>query len=343
MSVEGLAYVAAVALLTGLYLSAHTFEPSCVDDCHGYTGLMGMSVFAPDYWIWVRDMFRGFAVPVIYSAFGEQNEYSEAAIVYFQAVTALAAWFFFALVVSSFVTGRWRRFLVFVLIASGMFSRGYLRFDDRLLSDSLALSLVLAWFALIMKPEPVMAYLASRCGKAALPVFLATIALMTAFVTSARDTNAFLVVFGVPLAFAQIRRVGGARLGAGPTRVAAVTAALMMAIVVLQLSTAGRRNSANVANIIVGMVIGDSSRTAFFVRHGMPVSLAQLDRPQALRDASTLRAITDNRALVLGALTSTRNEARAKARTFIRSEARLVYATWLVTHPEYVVRNVRES
>lgn len=128
MSSEGLAYIAAMAVLSVVYLSAHSFKPSCFDDCYGYTGLMGMSVFSPDYWIWVRKMFRGFAVPVIYSAFGAQNEQSEAAIVYFQAVTALAAWLFFALAISSFVTGRWRRFMVFVLIASGMFSRGYLRF-----------------------------------------------------------------------------------------------------------------------------------------------------------------------------------------------------------------------
>ena len=343
MSSEGLAYIAATAVLSVVYFSAHSFKPSCFDDCYGYTGLMGMSVFSPDYSIWVRKMFRGFAVPVIYSAFGAQNEQSEAAIVYFQSVTALAAWLFFALAISSFVTGRWRRFMVFVVIASGMFSRGYLRFDDRLLSDSLALSLVLGWFALIVKPVPVLAYLASRCGKVALPVFLAITCVMTAFVISARDTNAFLVVFCIPLAFVQLRRVSGPRFGAGPTRVAALTSAMMAAIVVLQLSSAAKRNTANMANIIVGMVIGDSSRTEFFVSHGMPLSLATLERPQSLRDAAGLRAITDNRALVLGALASTRNVARARAGTFIRSQARLVYATYLVTHPGYVMQNLRES
>ena len=343
MSVEGLAYVAAVALLAGLYLSAHTFEPSCVDDCHGCTGLMGMSVFAPDYWIRVRDMFRGFAVPVIYSAFGEQNEYSEAAIVYFRAVTALAAWFCFALVVSSFVTGRWRRFLVFVLIASGMFSGATCASTTGSSLIPLALSLVLARFALILKPEPVMAYLASRCGKAALPVFLATIALMTAFVhVSARHQCVPCRVrrsagicadppgrWGAPRSRADAHRRGHGGPDDGHRRPSAGYRWPA------QLGEHGQHHRGNGhRRLQPERVLRPARHARFAGATGSPTGASRcLDVARDYRQPGTGpgRPHFDT------------ERARAKARTFIRSEARLVYATWLVTHPEYVVRNVRES
>lgn len=73
-----------------------------------------------------------------------------------------------------------------MLLASCMFSRCYLRFDDMLLSDSLALSLMLLWLAIVVSPFLLMDFARRRFGRAWLVAFLAIIAIVTSSATSSR-------------------------------------------------------------------------------------------------------------------------------------------------------------
>lgn len=341
---RGWVCLAVAVLFAAIFFPAHGFNPSCFDDCYGYTVLMGMWPFSPDFWETARDMFRGFAVPLLYSLFGEYSAGSARAIVYFQAFASFVAWLSLGFAVARLWGGRRIAPWVFAVVASGMFSRGYLRFDDRLLSDSLALSLLVGWFALALNPEPLASYFQRRLGRYWAWPFLGAFAVLTALAAGARDTNVFILVFGMPILFVVAGQCGAPLFGVGPRRLAAMMAAVVVIVAVVQLQAAAARNALNMANVVAGVVLGHGERSAYFVERGLPASVAAIERPWAANGATGLRAITDDSKLVvLGGFRTTRDQVRKRAADFLASRARVVYASYLVTHPGYVAGNIAES
>lgn len=339
---EGWFYLGAIVVLATIFLLSHRFEPSCFDDCSGYLVLAGWSVLSPEYWIWFKHMFRGFGVPVIYSIFGE-HEYSWRMIVNFQAVTSFLAWIVFALAIAGHWTSRWVRFGVFLAVAGGMFSRGYLRFDDRLLSDSPALSLMLFWLSLLIAPKPWITWLHRRSGHSWLYGFLASFAVLSLFAASARDSNVFLIVFGIPIVTLRMWHEEAPICGVAPRRLALLMATAIAIAALVQWSAAAKRNGKNMSHVIAGLVLTDSARTAYFVERGMPTAITELAMPSAFRHGQTLREVTDDRDKVLGPLSAQSARVVATGKAFLDGPARRIYASYLLSHPDYVLRNLRES
>lgn len=335
-SLEGRVYAASIACLAALFFYAHTFVPSCFDDCYGYILLMGVSPFSPHYWPALPLLYRGFCIPILYSLFGAYNEYSAQAVVIFQAFVAFLSWIACALAMAGNVSGARARWLFFMLVAGGMFSRGYFRFDDRFLSDSLALSLILIWLAIMVSPLVLMDLVQHSFGRAWLPVFVAIVALVTAMAGSARGSNVLLMVCCTPIVLLRLWPDAAMR------RYAVLMAVVILSICALQWREDGRRQGFNMANIIAGIVLPSPERRQYFAERGMPPWIATLHVPPRLR-GRTLREITDDRSIVLHEITAVRNVILDHAPYFLRTRARAIYSSYLLQHPRYVLANIIES
>ncbi|HJW91988.1 MAG TPA: hypothetical protein VJ901_00080 [Thermoanaerobaculia bacterium] len=333
---EGLLYLVSIIALAAVYFPAHSFVPTCFDDCLGYIPLMGVPLFSPRYWLVAQTMFRGFSVPIIYSFFGELHQHSAYAVIVFQALVGFLSWIAFAIAVAGLVSGRRTRWLLFMLIASAMFSRGYLAFDDRFLSDSLALSLMLLWLAIVVNPFPLLDFARRRLGRAGLVAFLVLFAVATAMAASARDANVLLLVCCIPLV---VLRLWKREL---PTSIAVSMIAIIVLIGAMQWRSAAERNGLNMADIIGGVVLPDAERKAFFVARGMPESIASITTPRALA-GRTLGQIIDDRQLVIEQIGLLKYVIMRLDPGFARHHARSIWASYLSRHPKYVLGNIAES
>lgn len=331
---EGLAYLASIVCMAAFYFPAHAFVPSCFDDGFVFIELMGLPYLSVRYWISATTMYRGYSVPMFYSLFGEYNVWSSHAAIVCQALVAFLSWIVFAMTLASVMTGRRTRWLFFIVLASGMFSRGYLAYDDRFLSDSLALSMMLLWLSMIISPFPLIDSVRSRCGRSWLGVFLIVIYILTATVASARDTNILLMVCCTPLLLLRVP----------DRRLAALTAAAILFACGVEWLYSANRAYLPMGSVIAGVVLADQERTDYFAARGLPESVVSLRAtlPATIKDRS-LHQILADRQIVLRDMRGVRIIVLGRAADFARTRARGIYSSWLLTHPRYVLGNIIEN
>jgi hypothetical protein len=345
-------YGSAASLLLAAYLLSNSFRPVCFDDCLSYLHLMGENIISPVYWQSLFSMYRSFAVPVIFSVFGPPVPRTMTVVVVFQALLQFSAWVAFAAAVSGFIERRPVRFAVFVLVSCCMFSRGYYNFNRHLLSDSITMSLVLLWLVFLIRIDRLADLAVSRAagvlqgippgrdggavrraGNAAgSALLLLSLVFLTVFTSFARDTNAFLVVFGIPVV---IWRLGSAHR----TGLAVLASACLLAVPAVQQFASNSRHTLNIANIIAGVVMQKPEMRAYFEDRGMRLSPA----PPALkalekRDADSMMGDVG---FLLGEFSEARDLLRKElAPDFIRNRGRAVYAAYLLENPGHVYGNL---
>lgn len=331
-----------LAAYFSLYWNAHGLTPICFDDCRDYVALMGESIFSGSYWEFLVRPPRPASIPVIYSLFGTPSPGAAMHLVRFQISLSFLAWITFSMSVASLADGPVARAATFLAISSGMFARGYHHFNQYLLSDSIALSLLLLWLAILVRGQHCMAWLAPKSVGIRALGFGAFITL-TGLVSNARDTHVYFVLLGMPVVWHGI-----ARYSKGA---AAATMLVILGIAVLQDSQSTVRHVWNLTNVITGAILPHSERVEFFEARGMRISDDEVARYRRLGGAPSVFDVSEqiteasrSRHLDNGKLL---DEVFAQNRGFIASqeeflvrEAKSAYVSFLVSHPAYVVGNI---
>ncbi len=325
---EPIAYVSYIVLCFFAYQMSSLGSPACFDDCFGYIPLMGKS--GGEYFHTLLTMFRPWAVPTFFSLFGPYDISSAARIVLAQSYIAFFSWLLFAFACQGLLATRALKFVGFVAISSLMFGQGYYHFNQFLLSDSLAMSSVLIQYALCLS----FGRFAGFCekfdrGGALVVLYLAVLLAVTAFEMATRDANVMLALSGVAFLLIANRNV---TIGVEARWIFAM---LVVVLAVGQSITARMRYRENAKNILVGAVFANEDMRRFFLSHGMPTAFDAAGarmKPQAL-DAVDFEEMTRVRNLLDVAAENPENEA------FIGRVGGL-YASYLLTHPEYVIGNV---
>ena len=310
LSRDRLFCAAAICLLIGLYCSLSLQEPVCSGDCRGYIELMGVPPWKSAYWVIVRHMFRGWTVPLFFSAFGHFGAASMQRIVVAQTTLSLAAATVFAWAVSAHIAPRWRWTYGIVIGTMLVFQQGYLLFNALILSDSLAWTLLLLLLATVLAADRLLQMFG------VLTFAIAYLTLSWAAV-AARDANEQVLIVLTCYLLVAVR----ARLSR--PQIVALAASVLL-IFVIQTHGASRRFQFTMRNVLVARILPDPLARTYFVQHGMPVSYAALGEELPLLSPSDL-----NPALIvegedkLVALDGGRYLAAAPR----------TYAAWLLSHP----------
>ncbi len=331
---------AAFYLLTGLalwslYLAVHDWHPACPDDCGSYIVLLWHRPWEANFWhIFATTYRRYMTVPLVFSFFGAPPAAFDR-IAFFQTLVSFAAWTLLAAAASSLLPSRAARRVVFLLLAVGMFSRGYFWYDGVIVSDSLAWSLVLVWIAATLRYDLLRRTRLRLVGPRwplEAPLYLA----LTVATAAARDANAFLLVASLPLLLPSLfeRRISW--------RQALTMCLAVLVSFALVVRASRQRNAVDMADIVAGVVFQRPGALAYFVSHGMPAPSAP-ERYRLLGPHDSLRGIVDDRHFVLGDFASMRHAVLTGIPGFLAGGARMVYARWLLGHPSYVLHNVVAS
>ena len=195
-----------LALYFALYWNAHSPTPICFDDCKDYVALMGDSILSGSYWQILMRPHRPVSIPIIYSLFGSPTPEVALNVVRFQIILSFLAWTTFSLSVASLADGPVARGVIFVVTSTGMFARGYYHFNQYLLSDSIALSSLLLWFAILVRGQNCVAWLAAKSAVIRALGLVAFIVL-TGLVSNTRDTHIFFYCRAIPSKGAPYRTI----------------------------------------------------------------------------------------------------------------------------------------
>jgi hypothetical protein len=283
--------------------------PVCVDDCDGYVVLMGMAPWHKSFWVVLHHAFRGWTIPVFYSAFGSYSAVSAQVIVVAQAFLLLVATIVFAAAVASRFAPR-RRWWIGVTVAIMLaFQQGYLLFSSFLISDSLTWALVLLLLATIVAAD----WLLLRFGYLRYALFYVAVGWMS---VGARDANQqLLIAFTAYLLVMQYARLTRKQIIA--------LAAGVLCFCALEAHTAHGRFYINMENVLVGRILPDPEARSFFVQHGMPSAYANLG------ESLPLQALNggDVDAVVQG-----RSKFERIGIPYLGAAPK-TYVLWLISHP----------
>lgn len=295
-----------------LYWRASMGHYMCTGDCLQYIALMGKSIFSLEYWQTFIRMYRPFTIPMFYSFFGNFSSAHQQLIVYFQTTLAFLAWLTFAYSLSSLVKNKSLKIIIFYVILLSMFGRSTYIFNMHLLSDSIALSLLLLWYSFIIHLP--------KIKKSAFLFLFFT--LFTFILASTRDTQVFMILFAAPLFLNMpLPRY---------EKILFITIIFYMSVA-CQLN-AVHRHRTNMLNIITGVILSDPEKRDFFVKRGMPVDEKLFSDPEVVKhwDFTTLRFAPIHKA----------NEKVEKVLLDFLGKAQGIYAHYLLTHPTYVLENL---
>ena len=285
----------------------------CFSDCFQYIVLMGKNIFSLDYWQTLIRMYRPFTVPMLYSFFGDFTAVHQQQIVYFQTGFAFIAWVTFAYSLASTIKNKVFKTIVFAVILLSMFGRSIYIYNMQLLSDSIALSLLLLWYSFIIHLP--------KIKKSAL--IFAFFTLFTLIVTCTRDTHIFMIIFAVPLLLKMpLHR---------HEKILFITLILYLSIA-CQLN-ATYRHRTNMLNIITGVVLPDQEKRDFFIQRGMPINEKLFRDPEVIKqwDFSTLHFAPIHHA----------NKKVEKVMHGFLNQAQSVYTRYLLSHPSYIIKNLQ--
>jgi hypothetical protein len=312
-----------VVVMFFLYQSHSLGTPFCFDDCVGYITLMGKS--GGDYIGTLAHMFRPWSVPVFYSLFGQYNLVHASAIILAQTYLAYLSWMIFAASFLFALQHPLSKAAAFITLSMMMFGQGYYHFNQRLLSDSVALSAVLLqlsaclyavrWLQIADGGKP--------AGRLISYLILGVIALFSAIEIGTRDSNIALAFFGL---FIMVTCIENLHLSM--RRKAALTAFIVL-LAFLQSVPASWRHTLNATNILAGVVLPDEGIRTYFVRHGMPNELALAGREMKRQDLGDVNYPD---------LQKSGDIIRSLAPSFIGRSDR-IYGAYLLSHPGYIINN----
>lgn len=309
-----------------LYIKASIGTPICFrdGDCLSYTSLMDKNSFAA-YGLGLWNMSKPPTVGIIYSLFGPLSLQSAITIVFFQTLFSLIAWIAFAGCLARQMDAAWGRYGVYVFTLLSMFGRGFLHFNQFLISESLALSLLLLWLCIIVEIKTLCRWLGARNMKQGDQwlIFM----LITFIVAGARDTNAYTAVFSIPVLWVLLWS-GHRRLLMG------LVCAIVLVFLVTQLAAVSR-HSENMFNVMTGYVMPFSEKRIFFSEKGMPLSQALVEDPTVTRswdikhfDANAFKAAKWKLAKTIG---------------MSIFDANAIYMQYLLTHPLETTHTLYEN
>lgn len=321
-------YVVYIVAAFFVYELSSIGSPVCFSDCFEYIELMQAS--RGEFFQTLHTMFRPWAVPTFFSLFGAFEISSAARIVLSQTYIAFLSWLLFAYACQGMFATRAMKLVGFVAVSSLMFGQGYYHFNQFLLSDSLAMSSVLAQYALVFL-FPRFANFCEKVdhGKTYVVLYLAMLFIVTAFEMATRDANIMLGLAGVAFLILANRK---SALGDEARWI------LVMFVFVAafgQSWTAKMRYPVNAKNILAGAVFANEDMRDFFSRHGMPTSFdaaAAQAKPQSL-DAVDIDEINEVKKKMPSA------EVESDEKKFLGGVGG-VYAMYFLTHPAYVIDNV---
>jgi len=278
-----------------LRLRAFAVAPLSFPDTVGYMQMATLPVWDGHFLAGQRP----FVVPLVYQLLGRDP----ALIADFQSGFALVSWAILAGAVASMIQSRWLKPVAFGVVLGFSLSKEVTAWDRVLLSESVALSLmvlfVASWLRLLRSWR--------------WPKVLVVVA--TGFLWAcAREPNAYvLCVLSVLLAVAVATGHAGR-----PCLAIAVTFALIGAANDVS-SSRGQRWVYPFLNVMAQRILPDAERTAYFREHGMPVS------PRLLSFAGKW-ANSEDRALF-------EDPSLADFRDWMHHRARAMYAGFLISHP----------
>jgi hypothetical protein len=302
--------VAAVLLpVITLFFFLSIQKPVCTGDCNGYILLMGKAPWQGSYWELLHHGFRGWTIPVLFSAFGHFSMARAQGIVVAQAVLLLAATVVFAAAVASRFapSRRWWVGIAFAIMLA--FQQGYLLISMYLLSDTLAWVFVLLLLSTILVSDRLL----QRFGYLRFATFYLTLGWMA---TGARDSNQQLfLIFTAYLVIMRYPRLTARQIAA--------LIAGVLCICALEGHYARIRYRVNMENVLVGRILPDAESRSFFLHHGMPAAYADLGKSLSLQplDAVNNDAVLEGRARL------------DRIGTPYVEVAFKTYALWLLTHP----------
>ena len=299
-----------------VYLALSGGTPICFDDCVGYIGLMGKGSIG-EYVQAYQSMFRAWFVPVFFSLFGKYTLATASSVALVQTVVLHLSWLLFAWAIAGLFRG-WLARVAFVLVGLSMYAQQYYVLNKYLLSDSLAMSTVLWHLSTVVAFDRI-------CARAGRWWSVALLVLTGLCAAGARDANLSLVVLGG----AYVAFVHGGLLAR--RHLLAATLGLIL-VVVNQLSWARARHIATIPNIVVGFVLPSEPVRQFFVKRGLPASIAErgasfVSQPWCSAD---IQRIIEYRV------------AAAIPERELKKASR-IYALWLATHPGYVLEHAYED
>lgn len=334
MNLRSFLFLDALALrvLTGLYLLTLFYvylafslgTPICFDDCLGYISLMGLRW--EDYLHTFWTTYRPWTVQVFFSLFGNYTLISASQIVLAQAFLGFLSWILFAYSCRQLFSRPLSRAVAFILVSSLMFGQGYYHFNQRLLSDSLALTLVLTQFSLCLLSTRYLAWCDTqqKSTKLYIGLYIALFVFVSAAEMAARDANIALACIGGLMVLFYNRST------VFPAKYRRILITLMVCVALTQGVFAAKRHKLNARNTLAGVVLPNEEMRTFFLAHGMP---------PALGDAGTRMKPQDLGHVNIDEMREQVKTSVAIAPNYFRKFDRL-YLWYLLMHPGYVIGNV---
>jgi hypothetical protein len=319
-------------VLTGLYLLTLFYfylafslgTPICFDDCLGYINLMGLGW--EDYLHTFWTTYRPWTAQVFFSLFGKYTLISASQIILAQAFLGFFSWILFAYSCRQLFSTPLSRAVAFIVVSSLMFGQGYYHFNQRLLSDSLALTLVLTQFSLCLLSTRYMAWCDTqqKSKKLCIGLYIALLVFVSAAEMAARDANIALACIGLLIVLFYNRSTV---FSARNRRLLIV---LMVCVALTQSVFAAKRHKLNARNTLAGVVLPNEEIRTFFLEHGMPPELGVAGTTMKPQDLGHVNVDEMNEQVKTSV---------ALAPNYFRKFDR-IYLWYLLTHPGYVIGNV---
>jgi hypothetical protein len=264
---------------------------------------IGISADSPSYFDF--DLWGGVRFPVMTAFYSLVDNHR--AIVTIQAIVGAACWSFAAVSLGSLLERRGARIALLCTVLVLGLTTPITRFDNSLLSESIAISLSVVLTALLIR-------LSCRPTRTTAVAAIAVVAVLV-FV---RQSNAIVVVLVLLMLLVLVL----AR-SALPRRLAWKLAASFGALAIMGLLLATSNSTVqehNVAQILQRRIIGESDER-WFVDRGMPANGRQVLRAPVPEDIPPAAALMGDEGF----------------RRWIGEEGTSEYARFLVTHPAYAV------
>lgn len=256
-----------IFLLFANYMRVSIGTPFCFDDCHEYISAMGVPWKGLLHQLVVT--WRSWAVPAFFWWFGPYDLRTAQEIVVTQSIMYFMAWVFFAYSVSLWLARTFLgRVIGFVLLCPFVYVKGYYHFNQLLLSDSFALSMVLVTFSLCLQFSLYIRSRGSLFGIFA-PLYVIAIVCSGALMVGARDSS---ILLGFCCAFF-VMVVNWGDVSSRWYRLAACV--LLLGVGGVQAHWAAKRHLVNAENILVGFALANPEARSFFLAHGMPPEVAE--------------------------------------------------------------------
>jgi hypothetical protein len=306
-----------------LYQQVSLGTPICFDDCGGYIPLMGKKI--KDYFDVLWTMYRPWTVPVFFSMFGKYTLLNASKIMLAQSYIGFFSWILLAYSCRMFFSLPASKTIAFVVLSLMMFGQGHYHLNQMLLSDSLALSLVLIQLSLCLMSVRYMEW----CGKQKRPnayivLYIIVLVVVSAAEMGARDANILLALFGGFIVLFYNRHSV-----LGPKHKVFLVV-MLLAIGLTQSAFAMERHKINAVHILAGAILPNEEARSFYVKHGMPPELGVAGskmKPQELGKVD------------IAELAKQSDTVSAIAPAFILKSEK-IYPLYLLTHPLYVIDNI---